>query len=268
MNVTVPDGNSATPDPLVVGTGQPSKPGMPDRRHLSQTRTEQQPRQTTREHRPGDLSSCTTPGQPITRAPELSLGTRQNCCGLRGSTHHLVDDGSSTWRCGVERLSEREKEEIARLSGLGLPSRLIGAQIGRHHRTVWGHNSRLRHPALVEPTRSALRLSLDEREEISRGLAGGESLRVISRRLRRASSTISREVAANGGRRRYRACRADKAALRRMRRPKRSKLVLCPRLRDMVEAKLEVRWSPQQISGWLVEQFPNDPEMRVSHETI
>ena len=81
-------------------------------------------------------------------------------------------------------------------------------------------------------------------------------------------STVSREVAANGGRRRYRACRADRAAVGRMIRPKRSKLVACPRLRAVVEAKLELRWSPQQISGWLVEAFPDDPEMRVSHETI
>ena len=168
----------------------------------------------------------------------------------------------------MERLSEREKHDIARLSALGLPSRLIGAQIGRHHRTVWGYISRLRRPVIPEPTRSGLRLSLDEREEISRGLAGGESLRVIARKLGRASSTITREVAANGGRRRYRACTADKAAVRRMRRPKRSKLVSCPRLRAVVEAKLELRWSPQQISGWLVEQFPDDPELRVSHETI
>jgi IS30 family transposase len=111
-------------------------------------------------------------------------------------------------------------------------------------------------------------LSLAEREEVSRGLAGGESLRAIARRLARSPSTISREVATNGGRRRYRACRADKAAVRRTRRPKRSKLASCGRLRAVVEAKLELRWSPQQISGWLVEEFPNDPEMRVSHETI
>jgi IS30 family transposase len=168
----------------------------------------------------------------------------------------------------VERLSEREKEEIERLSALGLPSRLIGAQVGRHHRTVWGHISRLRRPPPREPVRSRLRLSLGEREEISRGLAGGEPLRVIARRLGRSASTVSREVAANGGRRRYRAWGADKAALVRMRRPKRSKLAACPRLRAVVEAKLELRWSPQQISGWLVETFPEDPEMRVSHETI
>jgi IS30 family transposase len=168
----------------------------------------------------------------------------------------------------VERLSEREKQEIERLSALGLPGRLIGKEIGRHHRTVWGHLSRLRRPPVREPARSPLRLSLAEREEISRGLAGGESLRSIARRLGRASSTISREVTANGGRRRYRACRADKIALAQMRRPKPSKLTVCARLRAAVEAKLELRWSPQQISSWLVEEFPSDAEMRVSHETI
>jgi IS30 family transposase len=168
----------------------------------------------------------------------------------------------------VERLSEREKQEIERLAALGLPSRLIGAQIGRHHRTVWGHISRLRRPPVREPARSSLRLSLAEREEISRGLVAGESLRVIAGRLGRSASTISRDVAANGGRRRYRACSADRAAVRRMGRPKRSKLASCARLRAVVEEKLESRWSPQQISGWLVEQFADDPEMRVSHETI
>ena len=81
----------------------------------------------------------------------------------------------------MERLSEREKEEIVRLSAMGLPSRLIGQQIGRHHRTVWGHLQKLRRPA--EPIRSRLRLSLRERE-ISRGLAG-ESRRSIARQLGR-----------------------------------------------------------------------------------
>lgn len=109
-----------------------------------------------------------------------------------------------------------------------------------------------------------MRLSLVEREEISRGLADGESLRGIARRLGRAPSTISREVAAKRGRRRDRACRADTAAVRRLRRPKASKLAVCPRVRAVVEEKLELRWSPQQISGWLVETFPEDPEMRVS----
>jgi IS30 family transposase len=168
----------------------------------------------------------------------------------------------------VERLSEREKEEIARLAAIGMPSRVIGQQIGRHHRTVWGHIARLRRPVVPEPRRSPLRLSLTEREEISRGLAGGESRRSIARRLGRSPSTISREVNVNGGVRRYRACRADSDAFRRARRPKPSKLVLCARLRAVVEHKLELRWSPQQISGWLVDEFPDEPEMRVSHETI
>lgn len=168
----------------------------------------------------------------------------------------------------MERLSEREKEEIVRLSAMGLPSRLIGQQIGRHHRTVWGHLQRLRRPAPVEPIRSPLRLSVREREEISRGLAAGESRRSIARRLGRSPSTIAREVTRNGDARRYRACTADRAALARARRPKVAKLAACPRLRAVVESKLELRWSPQQISGWLVTEFPNDPEMRVSHETI
>jgi transposase, IS30 family len=168
----------------------------------------------------------------------------------------------------VERLSEVEKDEIVRLSAMGLPSRLIGQQIGRHHRTVWGHLQKLRRPTPPERIRSPLRLSLREREEISRGLASGESRRSIARRLSRAPSTISREVARNGDARRYRACTADRAALVRARRPKVAKLAACPRLRAVVEAKLELRWSPQQISAWLVGEFPDDLEMRVSHETI
>jgi hypothetical protein len=126
----------------------------------------------------------------------------------------------------------------------------------------------LQRPKRPESTRSPLRLSLVEREEISRGLASGESLRGIARQLGRAPSTISSEVKANHGAGRYRACGADKRAWRQTKRPKQAKLTGCARLRDEVEAKLEVRWSPQQISGWLVEEYPSDPEMRVSHETI
>ena len=127
---------------------------------------------------------------------------------------------------------------------------------------------RLKRPPAREPIRSPLRLSTAEREEISRGLAAGESLRVIAGRLARAPSTVSREVARNGGRPIYRACRADRAAVRNMRRPKVAKLAQCPRLREAVEAKFELRWSPQQIASWLVLEFPDDAEMRVSHETI
>jgi len=111
-------------------------------------------------------------------------------------------------------------------------------------------------------------LLLAEREEISRGLAAGHSCRVIAQRLGRAPSTVSREVARNGGRCRYRAQPADGAADRRARRPKPAKLVLQPRLRAVVEDKLGLRWSPQQITGWLPLAFPEDLVMRVSHETI
>jgi IS30 family transposase len=168
----------------------------------------------------------------------------------------------------VQRLSELERWRIAELAAQGWTTRLIAKEVGRGHGVVAKHLRVMRRPPVLESVRSTLRLSLSEREEISRGLVSGESLRAIARRLGRSSSTISREVAANGGRRRYRACPADKAAVRRLCRPKPSKLAACRRLRAVVEAKLELRWSPQQISGWLVETFPDDPEMRVSHETI
>jgi IS30 family transposase len=107
-----------------------------------------------------------------------------------------------------------------------------------------------------------------EREEISRGVAAGEPCRQIAARLGRVPSTVSRELTRNGGRRRYRAQAADAAAFRRAQRPKAAKLVLQPRLRAVVEEKLALRWSPQQIAGWLPLAYPQDPVMRVSHETI
>ncbi len=122
--------------------------------------------------------------------------------------------------------------------------------------------------APTQRARSPLRLSLAEREEISIGLQRKESLCSIAGRLGRAPSTISREVAGNGGRRRYRATAADSAADRRARRPKVCKLAHRGRLRDEVEAMLERRWSPQQISARLIIEFPDDLSMRVSHETI
>ena len=116
--------------------------------------------------------------------------------------------------------------------------------------------------------RSELRLSLEEREEISRGLAAGYSIRAIAEALGRSPSTVCREVNANGGRRKYRALVADRAACRRALRPKRAKLAQCRRLRGVVERKLEAKWSPQQISAWLALEYPDRPEMQVSHETI
>jgi IS30 family transposase len=168
----------------------------------------------------------------------------------------------------MEGLSDGEKERIAELVLVGAPAWMIHREVSRSRWAIRRYVNRLARPAKPERVRSPLRLSLAEREEISRGLAGGESLRAVADRLGRAPSTISREVTRNGGVQHYRACPADRAALRRARRPKPAKLAQCDRLRVVVEHKLELRWSPQQISGWLVRAFPDDPEMRVSHETI
>jgi IS30 family transposase len=112
-------------------------------------------------------------------------------------------------------------------------------------------------------------LSLGEREEISRGLAAGLSLRSIAAGLGRAPSTISREVAAQGGQGGYRAAPADQLAWARARRRKACKLATRPALRAIVVEKLkQEQWSPQQIAGWLKTTYPDDPEMQVSHETI
>ena len=111
-------------------------------------------------------------------------------------------------------------------------------------------------------------LSLAEREEISRGLAAGESLREIARQLRRSPSTISREVKRNKGPRKYRAIDADDRAWRRARRPKPCLLSQRPELARLVADRLSEDWSPQQISGYLDREFGHDPEMQVSTETI
>jgi IS30 family transposase len=116
--------------------------------------------------------------------------------------------------------------------------------------------------------RSRLALTTTEREAISRSVARGDSLRQIATQLKRAPSTISRELARNGGRPRYRAVAADRQAWKRGRRPKACRLATRPRLRAAVASKLAARWSPEQIAGWLRETFPGDADMHVSHETI
>jgi IS30 family transposase len=107
-----------------------------------------------------------------------------------------------------------------------------------------------------------------EREEISRGLASGDSMRAIAASLGRATSTVSREVERNGGRQDYRATKADEKAWDGARRPKRCLLARNDLLRDVVAKKLKEDWSPEQISGWLERRYPDDEAMRVSHETI
>ena len=116
--------------------------------------------------------------------------------------------------------------------------------------------------------RRADHLTLVEREEISRGIAAGLSARSIAGRIDRPSSTVSREIARNGGRDAYRALVADAAAFERARRPKPSKLAANTQLRGVVAAKLDDDWSPQQIAQWLRREHPDDAAMRVSHESI
>lgn len=111
-------------------------------------------------------------------------------------------------------------------------------------------------------------LSLAEREEISRGVVLHLSFGAIAVRLGRAPSTITRELQRNGGLAIYRAHTAQRRAHRQARRPKPAKLATCRRLREVVESKLALKWSPKQISRWLQTAFPGDGEMRVSHETI
>lgn len=116
--------------------------------------------------------------------------------------------------------------------------------------------------------RSRVSLSSEEREEISRGIAAGMSVRLIAANIQRSASTVSREIQRNGGESRYRAAEADWKAWDRARRPKKCLLASNNKLRSIVAAKLSLQWSPQQIAGWLKTEFPTKPELHVSHETI
>src|SRR5271170_4911450 len=168
----------------------------------------------------------------------------------------------------MARFSEEDRATIWEMREAGVPVKRIARHLGRQNsslrRFTADHGGR--RPTARE--RSELRLSLVEREEISRGLAAGWSIRSIAEELGRSPSTVCREVNTNGGRTKYRALVADRAACRRALRPKRAKLAQCRRLRGVVERKLEAKWSPQQISAWLALEYSDHPEMQVSHETI
>jgi IS30 family transposase len=144
----------------------------------------------------------------------------------------------------------------------------MGAALGCTPETAW--NAVARHGGLPpRPRQRAARaLTRAEREEISRGLAASEPQRAMARRLRRAPSTISREIKRHGGPAAYRAHEADQAAWDWARRPKRCRLATQGRLRRVVRTKLQADWAPAQIAGWLVTQYPTDLTMRVSAETI
>ena len=166
------------------------------------------------------------------------------------------------------RWSAAERDEIWARWQKGESSWSIGRRFGTHLPAVRRLVARTGGCRRPPPRRAEGVLMAAEREEVSRGLASGELYRAIARRVGRADTTVSREVARNGGPAHYRAAAADTAAWRRAERPTPALLATRPALREAVEAKLRLRWSPEQIAHWLPGAYPDDPEMRVSHETI
>ena len=144
----------------------------------------------------------------------------------------------------------------------------IARHFGRSHSSIQGVFARTGGIRPAQRRRSRRVLSLAEREEISRGVVAGHSLRMIASSLGRAPSTVSREINRNGGRRQYRANQADQAAWERAHRAKTCKLKENPELAGIVTEKLQLQWAPRQIAGWLKVTFPDDENYQVSHETI
>lgn len=144
----------------------------------------------------------------------------------------------------------------------------IGKLFDRPHTSIHGILSKTGGIRPPERLRCASALTLEEREEISRALMAGHSMRSIAAQLGRAPSTISREVSRNGGQDGYRAALADQAAWERALRPKLCKLAKNRALAGIVADMLRKLWSPEQIAGWLQHTYPNDHSFHVSHETI
>ena len=164
--------------------------------------------------------------------------------------------------------TEKQKAEIWDRWQRGESMSSIGRRFDRGSSSIYPLLERsggIRPPARV---RSRLALTLAEREEISRGLVAKRSLRSIARKLRRSPSTICREVGRNGGAKQYRATTSDAHAWERARRPKLCKLVGNDYLCRTISAKLCRKWSPQQISGWLMREHRDEEHKRISHETI
>jgi IS30 family transposase len=165
-------------------------------------------------------------------------------------------------------LSATEKRDIWSRWKAGQSLHEIGRAFGKEHSSI---RCLLLPRGGIPPAarrRSRLALTLSEREDISRGIASGSSIREVASRLERAASTVSREIARHGGRPGYRAHDADRQAWVSALRPKRCLLAVNHKLRDIVASKLILDWSPEQISGWLKIRYPNNESMRVSHETI
>jgi hypothetical protein len=191
--------------------------------------------------------------------------------GLNGSAQHSNLLAKMEW--GMKRrrrinYSLAQRSEIWDRWQAGEPMSSIGRRFDRDSSLVF---------SVISPTggirppdrhRAKTALSLFDREEISRWLSMGRSLRSIARHLARSPSTISREVQRNGGADHYRAAGSDQAAWDRARRPKLCKLACCPFLRRTVSIRLRQKWSPEQIAGWLKRTYPREPQKQLSHETI
>ena len=166
------------------------------------------------------------------------------------------------------RLSAGEQRELWGRWKDGQTLAQIGEALERRKSTIYTVLQRAGGIAPAERCRAVNHLSAAEREEISRGLVAGTSVRGIARQLGRTASTISREIARNGGTQTYRAAQAEHRASRQAQRPKACLLASNEPLRRAVAGKLQANWSPQQISGWLQQVHQNEPAMQISHETI
>ncbi len=165
-------------------------------------------------------------------------------------------------------LSAEQKADIWQRWKVGESLHEIGRAFGKDHGSIQFLLSQHGGIAPAVRRRSQRTLTLAEREDISRGIASGSSIREIARGLERAASTVSREVARHGGRPVYRASEADQQAWKLALRPKACLLARHRKLRMIVASKLILNWSPQQISGWLKRRYPSNESMRVSHETL
>ena len=172
-------------------------------------------------------------------------------------------------KVGRKGLTQAQQGRIWEVRAEGLSEAEVARRLGLERKRVSRYLDACGGLAPRRARRRAGRcLSLAEREEISRGIARGDSDRAIGRALDRSHTTISREIRRCGGRRRYRAHFADEEAWRRARRPKQRKLERCPQLARIVVERLRQDHSPEQISGWLRRRDPDNEGMQVSHETI
>ena len=169
---------------------------------------------------------------------------------------------------GRPGLSADQKLEVWQRWRAGESLSDIGRAVDKHPASVFGVLKLHGGITPAERNRSQRSLSLAEREDISRGLAANLTMRQIARELGRSPSTISREISRHGGISRYRAIQADEKTWDWARRPKLCRLAQSGLLRQTVARKLALQWSPEQIVGWLEEEYPDNEDMHISHETI